>query len=134
MASHERGLTTFTKQLRTLHINDLFPYFASQWDKHCEYEFATRELEVTMTTMVGEPYVNHIPIMTGGVGQIHLKRSYQHHFIPKTPKDTMLIPVSRTVGEGILVDEMVFCFTHDIEIDWMLPNIQPTGRELKSHW
>ena len=69
--------------------------------------------------------------MTGGVGQIDLKRFYKHHFIPKTPKDTMLIPVSRTVGEGILVDEMVFCFTHDIEIDWMLPGIQPTGKRVE---
>ena len=23
---------------------------------------------------------------------------------------------------------MLFCFTHDIEIDWMLPGIPPTGR------
>ena len=23
---------------------------------------------------------------------------------------------------------MLFCFTHDIEIDWMLPGVAPTGR------
>ncbi len=66
--------------------------------------------------------------MTGGVGFKQLRRFYKHHFIPKTPKDTRLIPISRTIGEGILVDEMVFCFTHDIEIDWMLPGIAPTGK------
>jgi hypothetical protein len=27
-----------------------------------------------------------------------------------------------------LVDEMLFCFTHDIEIDWMLPGVAPTGK------
>jgi carboxymethylenebutenolidase len=27
-----------------------------------------------------------------------------------------------------VVDEMLFCFTHDNEIDWMLPGIKPTGR------
>src|SRR5262249_43873826 len=26
------------------------------------------------------------------------------------------------------VDEMLFCFTHDVEIDWMLPGIKPTGK------
>jgi carboxymethylenebutenolidase len=27
-----------------------------------------------------------------------------------------------------LVDEIIFCFTHDIVIDWMLPGVAPTGR------
>ena len=38
------------------------------------------------------------------------------------------MPVSRTVGADRVVDEMLFCFTHDIEIDWMLPGIPPTGK------
>ena len=84
-----------------------------------------------MKTMVAEPYVNHIPTMTGGVGYQNLRRFYKHHFIPKTPKDTTLIPISRTIGEGILVDEMLFCFTHDIEIDWMLPGLAPTGKRVE---
>lgn len=98
------------------------------WDKHCEYEFATRDVAATMRTMVAEPYVNHIPTMTGGVGQADLARFYAEHFIPKTPKDTKLVPISRTIGADRVVDEMLFCFTHDIEIDWMLPGIAPTGR------
>ena len=105
--------------------------FPTLWDKHCEYEFATRDVDATMKTMVAEPYVNHIPTMTGGIGFKHLRRFYKHHFIPKTPQDTTLIPISRTVGEGILVDEMLFCFTHDIEIDWMLPGIAPTGKRVE---
>ena len=27
-----------------------------------------------------------------------------------------------------MVDEKIFCFTHDIEIDWLLPGVAPTGR------
>jgi carboxymethylenebutenolidase len=123
--AHQRSISLFRKSMGP-HYN-----FSDLWDKHCEYEFATRDVDATMATMVSEPYVNHIPTMTGGVGQTHLRRFYKHHFIPKTPKDTMLIPVSRTVGEGILVDEMVFCFTHDIEIDWMLPGVKPTGRRVE---
>ena len=58
----------------------------------------------------------------------NLSRFYKYHFIPRTPQDTKLIPISRTIGADRVVDEMLFCFTHDIEIDWMLPGIAPTGR------
>ena len=81
-----------------------------------------------MATMVAEPYVNHVPTMTGGVGHADLKRFYRDHFVNANPEDTRLIPVSRTVGADRLVDEMVFCFTHTREIPWMLPGIAPTGR------
>ena len=84
-----------------------------------------------MATMVSEPYVNHIPTMTGGVGHDDLRQFYNHRFIPTTPSDTTIIPISQTVGEGSLVDEILFCFTHDIEIDWMLPGIAPTGKRVE---
>ena len=84
-----------------------------------------------MKTMVSKPYVNHLPTMTGGVGQAELARFYANHFIPKCPKDTSLVPISRTIGTDRLVDEMLFCFTHDMEIDWMLPGIAPTGKRVE---
>ena len=97
------------------------------WDMHCYHEFATRDVDATMKTMVSEPYVNHIPTMTGGVGHDHLKRFYKYHFVDSNPDDTRLIPISRTIGTDRVVDEMLFCFTHTREIDWMLPGIKPTG-------
>eukprot|EP00276_Gloeochaete_wittrockiana_P002578 CAMPEP_0184673016 /NCGR_PEP_ID=MMETSP0308-20130426/86440_1 /TAXON_ID=38269 /ORGANISM="Gloeochaete witrockiana, Strain SAG 46.84" /LENGTH=152 /DNA_ID=CAMNT_0027120447 /DNA_START=136 /DNA_END=594 /DNA_ORIENTATION=+ len=81
--------------------------------------------------MVDEPYVNHIPTLTGGVGHSQLKRFYKYHFIGKNPPDTELIPISRTVGKDSLVDEMIFRFTHTKEIDWMLPGVKPTGRKVQ---
>jgi carboxymethylenebutenolidase len=98
------------------------------WEKHTTNEFATRDVAATMRTMVAEPYVNHIPVMTGGVGQRDLARFYAHHFIPKLPADTRLVLISRTVGADRIVDEMLFCFTHDTEIDFMLPGVPPTGK------
>src|ERR1700730_157451 len=98
------------------------------WDKHTLYEFGTRDVAATMQTMVPEPYVNHIPVMTGGVGGHELARFYAHHFIPKCPADIKLVPISRTIGADRLVDEMLVCFTHDVEIDWMLPGVPPTGK------
>ncbi len=101
------------------------------WDKHCEYEFATRDVDATMSTMVAEPYVNHIPTMTGGVGYRHLHDFYTRHFVNSNPPDTSLTPISRTVGATQVVDEMLFCFTHTTEIPWMLPGVAPTGRRVE---
>lgn len=42
------------------------PYFDLEviWDEHCYYEFADRSVEHTMSTMVQEPYVNHVPTVS----------------------------------------------------------------------
>jgi len=108
----------------------LGPHFdlSALWERHRACEFELRDADATMRTMVEEPYVNHIPTMTGGFGQTDLHRFYKEHFIPKSPKDMRNIPVSRTVGADRVVNEGVLCFTHDVEIDWMLPGIPPTGR------
>ena len=98
------------------------------WERHTCYEFIERDVPKTMATMVAEPYVNHVPTMTGGVGQEALARFYRDHFVSSNLKDTRLIPVSRTIGTDRVVDEMLFCFTHDVEIPWMLPGVKPTGR------
>jgi carboxymethylenebutenolidase len=101
------------------------------WEAHMRYEFQTRDVDATMATMVGDPYVNHVPVMTGGVGQRELARFYANHFIPKCPADTAMVPISRTVGADRVVDEMVVSFTHDVEIDWMLPGVAPTGKRVE---
>ncbi len=98
------------------------------WEAHRACEFITRDADATMKTMVDEPYVNHVPTLTGGYGQKDLHRFYKHHFIPKNPKDSRSIPISRTVGVDRVVNEGVLCFTHDTEIDWMLPGVKPTGK------
>lgn len=101
------------------------------WDMHCFHEFAERDVDATMATMVAQPYVNHVPTMTGGVGYTDLHRFYKNHFVNSNPDDTQLIPLSRTVGADRVVDEMIFRFTHDREIDWMLPGIEPTGKRVE---
>ena len=98
------------------------------WERHADLEFKYHDAEGTMATMVERPYVNHVPTMTGGVGHDQLKRFYKYHFIPKLPRDLKMIPVSRTVGPNRVVDEFLLCFTHDIEIDFLLPGIAPTGK------
>jgi carboxymethylenebutenolidase len=101
------------------------------WEEHVQYEFSTRNTEDTLATMVEDAYVNHIPVLTGGVGRDELRDFYSKRFIPQMPPDTEMTPVSRTIGEDQLVDEMVFKFTHSIRMDWMLPGIAPTGKRVE---
>ena len=69
--------------------------------------------------------------MTGGFGAVALVEFYGKHFIPKMPGDTSLRLFCRTAGKNRLIDEFVFSFTHDIEMDWMLPGVKPTGRKVE---
>jgi len=101
------------------------------WNEHLKDEFETRHTEDTLNTMVQDAYVNHIPVMTGGVGREELREFYSERFIPQMPPDTKMTPISRTIGEDRLVDEMVFTFTHSIAMDWMLPGIAPTGKRVE---
>src|SRR5947207_13366314 len=101
------------------------------WEEHIRHEFSTRSTVDTLETMVEDAYVDHVPVLTGGSGQAELRQFYSTHFIPKMPPGMEMTPVSRTVGNAQLVDEMVLKFTHNIEMDWMLPGIPPTGRRVE---
>jgi carboxymethylenebutenolidase len=101
------------------------------WEEHTQHEFATRDTEATLGTMVEDAYVNHIPVMTGGFGKSALRDFYSRDFIPCMPPDTTLTPISRTVGEDQLVDEMIFSFTHTQEMPWMLPGVAPTNARVE---
>ena len=103
------------------------PDLARLWEEHTRHEFVTRDTESTLATMVEDAYVNHIPVMTGGFGKRALRDFYSRDFIPSMPPDTTLTPISRTVGEDQIVDEMVFAFTHTREMPWMLPGVPPTN-------
>jgi hypothetical protein len=82
-----------------------------------------------MDTMAADPYVYHLPPMTGGVGTEAVRSFYGRHFIGKWPDDIEITPVSRTIGADQVVDELIISFTHDIEMDAILPDVAPTGRQ-----
>ena len=92
----------------------------------------TGDIEATMATMTDTPYVNHVPVMTGGVGREGVRHFYTNHLVGKFfPPDVELVNVSRTVGEDQLVEEIVLKFTHTEPVDWMLPGVPPTGRRVE---
>ena len=118
-------------QTKTMPMNQNQEALHKLWEEHIRHEFSTHNTEETLATMVDDAYVNHIPTLTGGVGKNELREFYSKRFIPQMPPDTEMTPVSRTIGTDQLVDEMVFKFTHTIQMDWMLPGLAPTGKRVE---
>jgi carboxymethylenebutenolidase len=100
-------------------------------DGHIAREFADRDVDATMKTMVPEPYVHCVPIMTGGSGGEGVRSFYNEHFINQIPKDAKVTPISRTVGKDQVVDEFIVSFTHDTQWDYLLPGVPPTGKKVE---
>jgi carboxymethylenebutenolidase len=100
------------------------------FDAHTAAEFQTRDIDATMATMGGAPHVTHVPTMTGGHGRDGVRKFYETWFIGKWPKDTVVTPLTRTVGETGLVDEVIVSFTHDCEMPALLSGVAPTGRKV----
>jgi len=101
------------------------------WEEHLRTEFSAHSADDAIATMVPNPLVNQVPVMIGGDGKEELHEFYAKYFLPQIPPDTEMVPVSRTIGQGRLVEEMVFRFTHTIPMDWMLPGIPPTGKRVE---
>ena len=103
------------------------PDLGAVFDEHVASEFVTKDTDATMDTMVAEPYVWHVPPMTGASGGAAVRDFYTSSFIGHTPDDAVLQPIS---SERV-IDEFVLEFTHTIELPWMLPGIPPTGRRVR---
>ena len=92
----------------------------------------TGDLDTTMATMTEQPHVNHVPVLTGGVGRDGVLAFYRDHLVGRfLPPDVKITPVSQTIGTDQIVDEMVISFTHTVAVDWMLPGVAPTGKRVE---
>ena len=104
---------------------------ADLWEEHLRHEFETQDHGATIDTMIEDAYVNHVPVLTGGAGREELQEFYSKYFIPQMPPDSEMHPVSRTIGDDRLVDELVFSFTHTVRMDWLVPGVEPTGKRIE---
>jgi carboxymethylenebutenolidase len=90
------------------------------------------DLETTMSTMIGDPHLNHVATMAGGVGREGVRAFYRDHLIGKFfPPDVKITTVSSTVGHDQVVEELFISFTHTISMDWLLPGVLPTGKHVE---
>jgi carboxymethylenebutenolidase len=99
------------------------PTLSNAWDQHLASEFDAKSADQALATMSEEPYVNVVPLMIGARGRIELHNFYANHFLSQIPSDMEMVTVSRTIGQGRVVDELIARFTHSIRLDWLLPGI-----------
>ena len=104
---------------------------SSVWDQHVGAEFSAKSADEAVATMTTDSYVNLIPLMLGARGRDEVRDFYANHFVSQLPPDIEIVAVSRTIGEGRVVDEMILRFTHSIRMDWLLPGIPPTGKRVE---
>jgi carboxymethylenebutenolidase len=118
----------------TLDLDKLTPEqraMVALWEEHMKAEFQNKDARASCDTMVANSYVNHVPVLTGGVGQRQLENYYSRYFIPGQPPDVEIVPISRTIGQERIVDEFVYRCTHSIPMEWLLPGVPPTGRRFE---
>src|SRR5262249_22445557 len=84
-----------------------------------------------MATMADDPYVWHVPTNMGGDGFEAVRAFYSSSFFGKWPVDTQVERIGRHVAENTVVEELVMSFTHDVQLDVLLPGVPPTGRRVE---
>ena len=98
------------------------------WANHLYQEFVTRDVEATLATISEDASIN------GGwaplaVGKEQVRALY-NDFIPSWPDDVQTTSLNRVVGEGQLVEELQVTFTHSKPMNWLLPNVPPTNKQV----
>jgi carboxymethylenebutenolidase len=104
---------------------------AAVWEEHMKGEFTTHSVAETLATMTEDAHVNHVPVLTGGIGRAACGDFYGRWFIPQMPPDLEIELISRTIGQSQLVDEIILRFTHTVPMAWMLPGVAPTGKRVE---
>jgi carboxymethylenebutenolidase len=67
-------------------VNKEPSYLGEIFDMHLEFEFEKEDVDATMTTMTEDPYVHHVPTLTGGTGYDGVYNFYKNHFVGKCQK------------------------------------------------
>ena len=100
------------------------------WDAHTASEFELRDADAAIATMTDHPVLIHVPVNTGATGREALRKFYAEIFIPQMPKDAELELLTRSVGQGRIIDEFILRLTHTVRMDWFAPGVEPTGQRL----
>src|SRR5262249_8504279 len=104
---------------------------SNAWDQHLASEFTAKSADQALAPMTADPHVNLVPLMVGARGRTQLHDFYANHFLNQIPPDVEMVSVSRTIGQGRVVEESIMRFTHSIRMDWLLPGVPPTGKRVE---
>lgn len=98
------------------------------WEAHVVGEFVEKDEELSLSTMVDDASVMHMPTRSGGKGKDELRAYYRDMFIPSIPAEWEHTMTNRVVTENCIVEEATIRMVHSKQMDWFLPGIPPTGK------
>src|SRR5262245_45891485 len=99
-------------------------------EKHRHAELDELSVDHTLATMDADPYLFFVPTVGGGDGKTGVRRFYTT-MLGQLPKDMEWILISRTIGTVTIVLEAILKFTHDIQMNWLLPGVAATGKKVE---
>jgi len=124
-------LKTFNLISMSENLSEKQQKMVALFEQHMNAEL-NGDIETTMATMSDDPHLNHVPVMAGGVGKDGVREFYSNHLVGKFfPPDVKIINISSTVSDHQIVEELVISFTHTVHIDWLLPDVPPTGKPVE---
>ena len=100
-------------------------------EAHATLSLGHRDASATVQTMRPDAHVTYLPTLTGGDGKRALHHFYEDFFMPGLPPSFNTRLVSRTSGVDRVVDEFVVSFKHSVEMEWILPGVAPTNRDVE---
>lgn len=92
--------------------------------------FVDGDVDAAAQLLAPDVELRHVPVGTGGSGIEATRRHLAADVIGHVPADLQFHRISRTVDRIRLVDEQRVRFTHDRELPWLLPGVEPTGRSV----
>jgi carboxymethylenebutenolidase len=101
------------------------------WEQHITGEFVTKDENLSLSTMVEDASVMHMPTRSGGKGKAELRSYYRDMFIPSIPSEWEHTVTNRVLTEDTIVEEAKVRLVHSKQMDWFLPGIPPTGKTIE---
>jgi carboxymethylenebutenolidase len=102
------------------------------WEQHLVGEFVNKDVDLSLSTMVEDASVMHMPTRSGGKGKAELRSYYRDMFIPSIPSEWEHTVINRVMTEDTIVEEAKVRLVHSKQMDWFLPGIPPTGKTIEA--
>jgi carboxymethylenebutenolidase len=101
------------------------------WEQHIIGEFVNKDVDLSLSTMVEDASVMHMPTRSGGKGKTELRPYYRDMFIPSIPSEWQHTVTNRVLTEDTIVEEATVQLIHTKQMDWFLPGVPPTGKPIE---
>ena len=101
------------------------------WEDHILGEFVNKDVDLSLSTMVEDASVMHMPTRSGGKGKAELRPYYRDMFIPSIPSQWEHTVVNRVMTDDTIVEEAKVRLVHTKQMDWFLPGIPPTNKPIE---